>query len=93
MWRMLQQSSPKDYVVATGETHSVQEFAERAFAAAGLEWRDYVKTDPRFVRPAEVDLLLGDATRARKELGWAPQLTFDGLVRRMVEADLERLEG
>lgn len=90
MWRMLQQPEPRDYVVATGEAHSVQEFAQRAFAAAGLEWRPYVKTDPRFARPAEVDLLLGDATRARSELGWSPRLSFDGLVRRMVEADLER---
>jgi GDPmannose 4,6-dehydratase len=92
MWRMLQAESPRDYVVAMGETHRIQEFAERAFAAAGLDWKRYVRTDPALQRPAEVDLLLGDASRAREELGWAPRVRFDELVTRMVESDLRRLK-
>jgi GDPmannose 4,6-dehydratase len=92
MWRMLQQPEPRDYVVATGETHSIQEFMEKAFAAAGLEWQRYVRIDPALQRPAEVDLLLGDASRARQELGWAPRLGFDEMVKRMVESDLRRLQ-
>jgi GDPmannose 4,6-dehydratase len=92
MWRMLQQPEPRDYVVATGETHSIQEFMEKAFAAAGLEWQRYVRIDPALQRPAEVDLLLGDASRARQELGWAPRLGFDEMVKRMVESDLQRLQ-
>jgi GDPmannose 4,6-dehydratase len=89
MWRMLQQPEPDDYVVATGETHSVQEFIELAFAAAGVEdWRRYVRTDPRFLRPAEVDLLVGDAKKARTVLGWEPKVGFEELVRMMVEHDL-----
>jgi GDPmannose 4,6-dehydratase len=89
MWRMLQQDEPGDYVVATGETHSVREFCEAAFGAVGLDWKDFVKVDQKYFRPAEVDLLLGDPTRARQRLGWAPEVTFEGLVRLMVEADLE----
>ena len=91
MWQMLQQDGPADYVVATGEPHSVREFAELAFAHAGLEANDYVKTDPEFLRPAEVDHLVGDASRARAELGWKPRHTFRELVEVMVDADLERL--
>jgi GDPmannose 4,6-dehydratase len=89
MHLMLQQPEPDDYVVATGKTHTVREFCERAFAEAGLDYRDYVKVDERFIRPAEVDLLLGDATKARKVLGWEPRYTFDELVREMVRTDLE----
>ena len=91
MWRMLQQSEPGDYVVATGETHSVQELVDVAFAAVGLDWREFVKIDPAFFRPAEVDLLIGDASRAREILGWKPKVGFAELVRMMVLADLERL--
>ena len=88
MHLMLQQPEPDDYVVATGETHTVREFCERAFARAGLDWERYVKTDERFYRPAEVDLLIGDATRARRELGWQPRYSFEELVNEMVDADL-----
>jgi GDPmannose 4,6-dehydratase len=88
MWRMLQQDAPDDYVIATGETHSVQEFCELAFAHVGLDWKDHVVVDPKFVRPAEVDLLLGDAAKARARLGWTPRVTFRGLVRMMVDADM-----
>jgi GDPmannose 4,6-dehydratase len=88
MHLMLQQDEPKDYVIATGETHSVEEFCERAFAHAGLDWHDHVVTDPRFLRPAEVDLLIGDAGRARDQLGWTPTTTFSELVAMMVDADL-----
>jgi GDPmannose 4,6-dehydratase len=90
MWLMLQQPEPDDYVIATGETHSVQEFVEAAFEAAGLDWERHVVTDPALVRPAEVDLLLGDPSRARKRLGWEPKVTFKELVSMMVEADLKR---
>ena len=90
MHLMLQQPEPDDYVVATGETHSVREFCERAFAAAGLDYREYVKVDERFYRPSEVELLVGDATKARERLGWRPRYSFDDLVREMVEADLDR---
>ncbi|MCL6449634.1 MAG: GDP-mannose 4,6-dehydratase [Armatimonadetes bacterium] len=93
MWLMLQQDEPDDYVIATGETHSVREFAEAAFAAVNLDWREYVKTDPAFYRPAEVDLLVGDASRAKGKLGWCPKVTFQELVGIMVEADLERVGG
>ncbi len=89
MHLMLQRETPGDYVVATGETHSVQEFAELAFAAAGLDWREHVVVDPALFRPAEVDLLVGDASRARADLGWEPTVAFPALVRLMVEADLE----
>lgn len=91
MHLMLQQPEPDDYVVATGETHTVGEFCERAFAVANLDYRDYVKIDPQFYRPAEVELLIGDASRAKKVLGWEPEYTFEDLVRGMVETDLERL--
>jgi GDPmannose 4,6-dehydratase len=89
MHLMLQQPEPDDYVVGTGETHSVREFVELAFQYVGLDWREYVRTDPRFVRPAEVDHLTADASKARRVLGWAPQTSFQDLVRMMVEADLE----
>lgn len=89
MWLMLQQDEPDDYVVATGETHSVAEFVERAFAEVGISnWQDYVQQDPKFYRPAEVDLLIGDATKAREELGWKPEVDFPTLVRLMVQNDL-----
>jgi GDPmannose 4,6-dehydratase len=89
MWRILQQDTAGDYVVATGETHSVREFCEEAFGCAGLDWKDFVKQDAKYLRPAEVDVLLGDASKARRELGWKPNVTFKDLVRLMVEADLE----
>jgi GDPmannose 4,6-dehydratase len=88
MWLMLQQPQPDDYVVATGETHSVREFLEEAFASVGLAWKDFVKVDPKYFRPAEVDVLLGDSTKARRVLGWKPKVGFKELVRLMVEADL-----
>jgi GDPmannose 4,6-dehydratase len=91
MWLMLQQDRPDDYVVATGQTHTVQKLVETAFGAVDLDWREYVKLDPRFMRPAEVDLLVGDPSRAKAELGWEPLVGFDELVRMMVDADLERL--
>jgi GDPmannose 4,6-dehydratase len=88
MWLMLQQEKPDDYVVATGETHSVREFLEEAFAYVGLDWQKHVKVDPKYFRPAEVDLLLGDPSKARKALGWQPRVSFKELVRLMVDADL-----
>jgi GDPmannose 4,6-dehydratase len=88
MWLMLQQPEPDDYVVATGETHSVSEFLDEAFSYAGLDWREHVKTDAKYLRPAEVDLLLGDATKARERLGWQPRMHFKELVRLMVDADM-----
>jgi GDPmannose 4,6-dehydratase len=88
MHMMLRQDEPDDYVIATGETHSVEEFCELAFAHVGLDWRDHVVTDERFLRPAEVDLLIGDATKARTRLGWSPTVSFHELVAMMVEADL-----
>jgi len=92
MWRMLQQETPGDYVVGTGETHSVREFAELAFAHAGLDWRAYVEVDPRYFRPAEVDVLCADASKARRDLNWEPEVTFQDLVRLMVDADLAEVE-
>jgi GDPmannose 4,6-dehydratase len=92
MWRMLQQAQPVDYVVATGKTHTVGELVEVAFGHAGLDWRKHVVQDPALVRPAEVDLLIGDATRAKNDLGWEPQVQFEQLVRMMVDADLGRLQ-
>lgn len=91
MWQMLQQDTPDDYVIATGESHSVQELVEVAFAHVGLDWRKYVVQDPAFLRPAEVDHLIGDASKAKGELGWTPSVSFKGLVTMMVDADLERL--
>ena len=91
MWRMLQQPKPGDYVVGTGTMHTVRDLCAAAFAHAGLEWQQYVKIDPQFVRPAEVDVLRADASRARKELGWTAKVTFEQLVQMMVDADLERL--
>jgi GDPmannose 4,6-dehydratase len=91
MWRMLQQDTPQDYVVGTGETHSVRELVELAFGHAGLDYRKYVVSDPKYDRPAEVDLLLADPAKARRELGWAPKVSFGELVAMMVDADLERL--
>jgi GDPmannose 4,6-dehydratase len=93
MWRMLQQEQPSDFVVATGETHSVREFCELAFSHVGLDYNDHVVVDQKFFRPAEVDLLVGDATRAREVLGWEPTTGFADLVRRMVDADLALLTG
>ncbi|MBV8304234.1 MAG: GDP-mannose 4,6-dehydratase [Acidimicrobiia bacterium] len=90
MWLMLQEDEPDDYVIATGETHTIRELLELAFAAAGLDgWEKYVESDPRFMRPAEVDILTGDATKARERLGWKPRVSFPELVTMMVEADLE----
>ncbi|HEX7669438.1 MAG TPA: GDP-mannose 4,6-dehydratase [Polyangiaceae bacterium] len=92
MWRMLQADTPDDYVVATNETHTVQELCEIAFARAGLNWKDHVEVNPEFVRPAEVDLLIGDATRARERLGWKPRVLFKELIEMMVDSDLARLK-
>lgn len=93
MWLMLQQSSPDDYVISTGETHTVKELVELAFECVGLEWERYVKLDPQFVRPAEVDLLLGDCSKAKRQLGWKPAVSFPQLVQMMVESDLKLLGG
>jgi GDPmannose 4,6-dehydratase len=92
MWRMLQQDAPDDYVLATGETYSVREFLTEAFGLLDLDWTKYVEVDPRYYRPAEVDLLLGDASKARRQLGWAPQVGFKQLVRMMVDADLASVD-
>jgi GDPmannose 4,6-dehydratase len=91
MWLMLQHPEPDDYVIATGRTHTVRDFCRLAFAAAGLDYERYVVEDPRFVRPAEVDLLIGDPSKAKRLLGWTPTVTFEELVNRMVEADMARL--
>ncbi len=88
MWMMMQTETPDDYVLATGQTHKVQEFVERAFSRLDLDWREFVDHDPTMVRPSEVDLLLGDAHKARTELGWAPKVSFEDLVHMMVDADL-----
>jgi GDPmannose 4,6-dehydratase len=90
MWRMLQQNEPEDYVIGTGETFSVRDLCETAFGHAGLDYREFVKTDPRHFRPAEVDLLIADPSKARDRLGWTPTVDFKGLVHMMVDADLER---
>jgi GDPmannose 4,6-dehydratase len=92
MWLMLQQDSPGDYVVGTGQTHSVRELCQVAFGHLGLEYEDYVKIDPRFLRPADVDLLVSDPSKARSALGWEPSVSFEELVSMMVEADLKRLQ-
>jgi GDPmannose 4,6-dehydratase len=89
MWRMLQQDSPDDYVVATGESHSVREFLDLAASFAGVNWKSLVETDPRYFRPTEVNFLQGDASKARETLGWQPEISFEELVRSMVEHDLE----
>jgi GDPmannose 4,6-dehydratase len=91
MWLMLQQDEPRDYVIATHQTHSVRDLVETAFGHVGLDWREHVVQDERFMRPAEVDLLIGDPGRAKAELGWEPEVTFRQLVEMMVDADLERL--
>jgi GDPmannose 4,6-dehydratase len=92
MWMILQQDKPDDYVIATGETHSVKEFCEAAFAYAGLDWKQYVEIDKSYYRPAEVDLLIGDASKAKRILGWEPKTRFKDLVKLMVDADLKTLE-
>jgi GDPmannose 4,6-dehydratase len=92
MWLMLQQEKPEDYVLATGKIHSIRELLEAAFDVAGLNWEEYVEIDPKLIRPAEVDLLCGDATKAREKLGWEPEIGFQELIRMMVEADLETLQ-
>jgi GDPmannose 4,6-dehydratase len=85
---MLQQNEPEDFVIATGETHSVREFLEEAFTAVDLDWTDYVEIDPRYYRPAEVDRLVGDASKAKERLGWKPKVRFKELARLMVQADI-----
>jgi GDPmannose 4,6-dehydratase len=93
MWLMLQQERADDFVVATGATHSVRDLVQTAFGCAGLDWEKYVVQDPALIRPAEVDLLVGDPSKARRVLGWQPEVNFPELVKRMVEADLARLSG
>ncbi|PTX99778.1 GDP-mannose 4,6-dehydratase [Verrucomicrobia bacterium LW23] len=92
MYLMLQQDKPDDYVIATGETYTVRQFLEESFSFVNLDWNDYVKIDPRYYRPAEVDLLIGDSTKARKKLNWEPKTTFKELVRIMVQADIDQLD-
>src|SRR5207248_1707773 len=92
MWLMMRADEPDDFVVATGETHSVREFAEAAFDRVDLDWERYIEVDPRYFRPSEVDVLLGDATKARERLGWEPKVKFDELVKVMVDADVAALE-
>jgi len=91
MWLMLQQDEADDYVIATGETHTVQKLVEVAFSHAGLDWKKYVKLDPKFLRPAEVDLLIGDPSKAMNKLGWKPKVSFEQMIQIMVDADVERL--
>jgi GDPmannose 4,6-dehydratase len=91
MWRIVQLGEGDDFVLATGETHTVREFVEAAFAHADLDWKQFVKHDPRYERPAEVDLLLGDASKAKKVLGWEPKVRFQELVRILVDADIDLL--
>ncbi|MGB1505950.1 MAG: GDP-mannose 4,6-dehydratase [Acidimicrobiales bacterium] len=93
MWLMLQQDEPEDFVICTGETHSVRDFCQVAFGHAGLNWEDHVVVDEQFMRPAEVDLLVGDSTKAHDHLGWKPETTFEELVTMMVDADLDLLQG
>ena len=92
MWLMLQQDKPEDFVIATGDTHSVEEFLDVAFGHVNLDWHDYVVQDERFMRPAEVDLLVGDPSKAGKRLGWEPAVSFEQLVKMMVDADIKLLE-
>ena len=89
MWMMLQQPCPDDYIVATGESHSVREFLDLASACCGVDWKQHVETDPRYFRPTEVDFLLGDSSKARVKLNWKPRVTFEALVRMMVEHDFD----
>jgi GDPmannose 4,6-dehydratase len=92
MWLMLQQEKPDDYVVATNETHSIREFLDVAFGHAGMDWKKYVEIDPRYYRPAEVDLLIGDYSKAKKQLGWEPKTKFVDLAKLMVDADIKLLD-
>lgn len=92
MWLMLQHEKPEDFVISTGETHSVKEFLEETFSCLGLNWQDYVKQDPRFMRPADVDILVGDASKAKEKLGWQAKVKFKELVRMMVDAEMERIQ-
>ena len=89
MWLMLQQDEPDDYVIATGDVHSVKDFLDEAFRAVGLDWQDYVEIDPRYFRPSEVDVLNGDASKAREKLGWTPKTDFKSLVHMMLTSDLD----
>jgi GDPmannose 4,6-dehydratase len=89
MWLMLQQDKPDDFVIATGETHSVREFAEKVFTKLDLDYNEFVSVDPRYFRPTEVDVLLGDASKAKKALGWKPKITFDALIDMMIATDME----
>jgi GDPmannose 4,6-dehydratase len=91
MWLMLQQDTPDDYVIATGETRTVKELVQIAFDRAGLDWEKYVKIDPAFIRPAEVDLLIGDPAKAKKQLGWEPKVSFEEMISMMVDSDIARL--
>jgi GDPmannose 4,6-dehydratase len=91
MWMMLQQDEPEDYVIATGLSHSVRDLVEIAFGRVGLDWQKYVRADPKLMRPAEVDHLIGDASKARQRLGWLPSVDFKSLVEMMVDADMERV--
>jgi GDPmannose 4,6-dehydratase len=93
MWLMLQQENPDNYVIATGETHTVEELVRTAFDYLNLDWKKHVKIDPRFIRPAEVELLIGDSGKAKKELGWSPKYSFEGLIKMMVDADYKLLTG
>jgi GDPmannose 4,6-dehydratase len=92
MWLMLQQDQPDDYVVGSGQTHSVRQLCQVAFAHVGLDWQDYVIVDPKYYRPAEVDLLVSDPSKARRELGWEPEVTFEAMIHNMVDTDLEKLQ-
>jgi GDPmannose 4,6-dehydratase len=92
MWLMLQQETADDYVISTGISHSVRDLVKTAFSHVGLDWQKYVNTDPKFLRPAEVEHLIGDASKARKLLDWTPTVDFEGLVRMMVDADVKRVE-
>jgi GDPmannose 4,6-dehydratase len=92
MWKMLQQETPEDFVIGTGETHSVREFADMAFRCVGLNYEDYVVQDPRFLRPSEVDVLISNPAKARQKLGWEPKIKFQELVEMMTEADLKHLK-
>jgi GDPmannose 4,6-dehydratase len=91
MWLMLQQDAPDDFVIATGETHTVEKLVDVAFSHAGLKWKDYVRQDPAFLRPAEVDLLIGDPSKAQQQLGWKPRVSFEQMIQMMVDSDIERL--